>query len=76
MSNDNPDDATELVMQKDGSHVEIWAVVNGHQVFHAEPHYQAVKGPVQAAIQTFLSRAYEEEIIEDTTKDDDKRSIF
>lgn len=64
--NDNETDEeqpTELVMQKgDDGAVLIWAVVNGEQVFSASPHITAVKETVTAAIQTWLSRAYRQEI--------------
>jgi len=73
---ENPENATEFVLQKEGAYVQMWVVIDGQQVFHAAPHWRAVKGPVQAAIQTFLSRAFEAEMMDDVTPDDDSSGLF
>jgi hypothetical protein len=71
-SNDDEEAPTELVMKKEAEYVHIWVVVDGEEVFHASPHVKMIKGPVQAAIQTFLSRAYQAEIEELSPSDDSK----
>lgn len=53
--------ATELVMKKDGNVLHVWAIVDGEEVFHAAPTVTRSKGAVMAAVQTFLSRAWQQE---------------
>ncbi|UXF50841.1 MAG: hypothetical protein HQRvContig01_56 [Haloquadratum phage sp.] len=49
---------TEFVARKDGDKILIWVVVDGHEVFHAAPPVQFAKQPIQAAVHTFLGRAW------------------
>ena len=67
---------TELGMRKSGENLQIWVSLEGHEVFYAEPHVKMCKGPVQAAVQTFLSRVFGQELIEMAKDDSDSRSIF
>lgn len=62
---------TELVMKKEGDYIMIWAVVDGHEIFHAQPPVTMAKGPVQAAVQTFMARGWEREFNEMLGNDDD-----
>jgi hypothetical protein len=63
-------EATELVMKKEGSVIHVWAYVDGVQVFQASPVVTKSKGAVSAAVQTFISRAWEEQF-NDLLEDDD-----
>jgi len=70
------DDVTEFGMRKQGEQVQMWVTLAGQEVFYAEPHVKMCKGPIQAGVQTFLSRAYAQELIEMAKDDSDSRSIF
>jgi len=61
-SQEGQENPTELVMKKEDEFLHVWAVVDGEQVFHAAPHVQMAQAPIQAAIQTFISNAYQAEI--------------
>lgn len=56
--------ATELVMKKHGNVLHVWAIGDGEEVFHAAPTVTRSKGAVTAAVQTFLSRAWQQEFDE------------
>lgn len=60
--NDDSEDPTRLVIEKDGETLRIWAVLNGEAIFQARPHYRSCKKPIRAAIGTFLSRAFSDEL--------------
>jgi len=45
-------------MRKDGENIVIWAAVDGVQIFHAEPSIKMAKGPIDAAIKTWVGRAF------------------
>lgn len=68
---------TELVVKKDGSSVHIWALIDGEEIFHAAPHVRASTRSVYAAIQTFFSRAFEDEIpqLQNDGNNDSRRFI-
>lgn len=70
MSEDNP---TEFVMRKDGNYVEIWAVVDGTQVFSASPPVTAADSVIQAAVKTWLTRAWEQELTDLIAEDDESK---
>ncbi len=57
-----PDDATELVMQKEGTSIRVWAVVDGEMVFDATPHIGMSMPAIKAAVQTFISRGWQREL--------------
>lgn len=65
---------TELVMKKDGDYILIWAVVDGHEIFHAQPPVTMAKGAVQAAVQTFMARGWEKEFNELLGNGDDDQN--
>jgi len=74
---EEPDEnPTELVMKKDGEFLHVWGVVDGEEVYHAAPHVQMAQAPIQAAIQTFLSRAYQTEIEELVEQNADSKGVF
>lgn len=71
------EDATELVMKKEGEYIHIWVVLEGEQIFHAAPHVQMAKMPVYGAIQTFLSRAFEHDLPKlKSDEEENSRGIF
>ena len=70
------DDVTEFGMRKQGEQVQMWVMLDGQEVFYAEPHVKMCKGPIQAGVQTFLSRAYAQELIEMATDDSDSPGVF
>lgn len=45
-------------MQKDGEYVEIWAIVDGEQVFHAKPPAPYSWRVIGAAVRTWVRRAF------------------
>jgi len=73
------DEPTELVMKKgeDGV-VHIRAVVDGEQVFSAAPHITAGKKTVTAAVKSWVSRAYRDQIDElrDPDNNDNSRGFL
>jgi len=73
------DEPTEFVMKKgEGGVVHIWAVVDGEQVFSAAPHITAVGKTVSAAVESWMSRAYRDQIDElrDLGRDDDSHGFL
>lgn len=48
---------------------------DGDEVYHAAPHVQMAQAPIQAAIQTFISNAYQAEI-EDLVETDTSEGYF
>lgn len=67
-SSPEPPDIDQLVMRKSDDTVQISAVVDGEQVFYAEPGIHHSKGTIRSAVQTWASRAYEDELDEDQTE--------
>jgi len=77
--NEGEDEPTELVMKKgEGGVVHIWAVVDGEQVFSAAPHITAVGKTVSAAVESWMSRAYRDQIDElrDLGNNDDSHGFL
>lgn len=72
-SEQNEENPTEFVMKKNGTHVEMWAVVNGVQVFQASPPATAAGEVIQAAVKTWITRAWEREFNEMLDDQDDSR---
>jgi hypothetical protein len=69
------DDETEFVIKKSGSAMIVWAVVDGQQVFHAEPELGSADSVVKAGVETFVSRAFQAELA-DLRNDDSSRGIL
>jgi len=67
------ENATEFVMQKNGNYVEIWAVYQGEQIFHAAPPVTSAPKVVQAAVNTWLTRAWEKELTDLVSEDDESK---
>jgi len=73
------DEPTEFVMKKgERGVVHIWAVVDGEQVFSAAPHITAVGKTVSAAVESWMSRAYRDQIDElrDLGNNDDSHGFL
>lgn len=70
------ENVTEFGMRKDGEQVMLWVMLDGQEVFYAEPHVKMCKGAIQAGVQTFLSRAFQKEIIDLATDDTDNKGVF
>jgi len=68
-NNESEENPTEFVMKKEGSYILIWAVIDGEEVFHASPPVTAAGDVIQAAVKTFITRAWEQEF-NDLLEDD------
>lgn len=74
MSEKETENVTEFVMRKNGNYVEISAVVNGTQVFWASPPVTSVGPAIKAAVKTWLTRAWENELTDLLAEDDESKS--